>query len=212
MSSYKGVTKFTVQEDEKVKAEYLNKPINTLAREMGRSDSGIKSALKRMGLVIPLEIVEQRILDSRIKKGNVPINKGKKQYEYMSADTIERTKATRFQKGIVPYNTKEQDGIITTRQDKRGVPYKYIRISKGKWQEYHRYLWEQANGKIPPKHCVIFIDGNTLNATLENLKLITMNENARRNQEAFLSLPPELQETKTLINKLNKKVEEHGKH
>lgn len=212
MSSYKGVTKFTVEEDEKVKAEYLLKPINTLAKEMGRSDTGIKWAMKRMGLVIPREIIEQRIIDSRIKKGNVPINKGKKQEEYMSAETIERTKTTRFQKGIIPHNTKDKDGVITIRQDKRGVPYKHIRITKGKWQEYHRYLWEQANGKIPPKHCVCFKDGNTLNVILDNLQLITMNENARRNQQAFLSLPPELQQTKTLINKLNKKVEQYGKH
>ena len=32
-------------------------------------------------------------------KGHVPRNKGKKQTDFMSAEAIERTKATRFQKG-----------------------------------------------------------------------------------------------------------------
>ena len=38
-------------------------------------------------------------LTGQFKKGNVAHNKGKKQIEYMSQESIERTKKTRFKKG-----------------------------------------------------------------------------------------------------------------
>ncbi len=78
------------------------------------------------------------------------------------------------------------DGAITIRYDvspKTGkrTPYKYIRLTKGKWDLYHRHLWKKHNGPIPAKHVIIFKDGNSLNCILENLDCITMAENARRN-------------------------------
>jgi hypothetical protein len=84
-----------------------------------------------------------------------------------------------FKKGIVPHNTKT-DGAISIRRDKRGNMYKYIRLSKANWVQYHRYLWMQAYGSIPAKMVVTFKDGNSLNCTLENLKLITTAENMKR--------------------------------
>lgn len=110
-----------------------------------------------------------------IKKGNIPMNKGKKQSEYMSPEMIERTKATRFKKGDLPRNTL-YDGAITIRKHKKtGIPYKYIRIGLAKWVSYHRYLWEQAYGKIPKGTNIQFKDGNTLNCVLENLYAVTRN-------------------------------------
>jgi hypothetical protein len=61
------------------------------------------------------------------------------------------------------------------------VPYYHIRISKGVWEPLHRNIWKKANGEIPPKHIVIFKDGNTLNCELDNLELISKDANARRN-------------------------------
>lgn len=50
----------------------------------------------------------------------------------------------------------------------------------------HRIIWREHNGPIPAKHIVCFRDGNRNNFDPENLGLMSMNENARRNQAAAL--------------------------
>jgi hypothetical protein len=63
---------------------------------------------------------------------------------------------------------------------------------RGSWKRgagrplLHRIIWEETNGPLPPKHCVYFEDGNRNNFDPENLRLMSMNENARRNQAAHL--------------------------
>jgi hypothetical protein len=88
-----------------------------------------------------------------------------------------------FKKGHLPHNTKDGDGVITTRHlgSKKNPPYKYIRLGLGKWRELHRHLWEEAHGPIPRDHMVVFRNGDTLDCRLENLELITRGENAKRN-------------------------------
>ena len=44
----------------------------------------------------------------------------------------------------------------------------------------HRYVWEQAHGKIPDGYLVAFRDGNRQNCDLSNLYLISRQESARR--------------------------------
>lgn len=113
------------------------------------------------------------------KKGHRPWNFRKKGMKLHP-----RAIASQFRKGHLPENTKH-DGAITVRlyhpKDRKGRPYKWIRVSVGKWIHYHRYLWEKVNGPVPPKHMIVFHDGNTMNTALSNLKLMSMADNARRN-------------------------------
>ena len=197
---------FTKEQEQKIKDEFLLKPVKRLADELGATYGRIMRFLKKNGLEIPKELIEQRKLDSRKKKGHIPFNKGKKQVDYMTADAIERTKKTRFKKGNEPHNTnKKGNGAIVTRLASSGRNYKYIRIKKGVWELYHRVVWEKANGKIPDNHLVVFKDGNTENTNIENLNLITMTENMYRN--SIHSYPreiiPSLVLNKQLENKLN---------
>ncbi len=50
------------------------------------------------------------------------------------------------------------------------------------WPMYNRYVWEQHKGPIPPKHLVVFRDRDRANCSIDNLELISMAENARRNR------------------------------
>lgn len=112
----------------------------------------------------------------RFKKGSAPSNKGKRQEDFMSPEAIERTKATRFKKGNVPHNSKpvgyeriNDDGYILIKVgDRRKMVLK------------HRYIWELHNGFVPEGHIVAFRDGNRLNCNLENLFLMSWEDNARR--------------------------------
>lgn len=49
------------------------------------------------------------------------------------------------------------------------------------WPLLNRHTWEQHHGPIPPKHIVAFKDGDRSNCAIENLELISMADNARRN-------------------------------
>lgn len=171
---------------------YLDIPVKTMAEILGYGDGVIQRRVKRLGLIIPAEIIEQRKKDSRIQKGNVPPNKGKKQSDYMSREAIERTKATRFVKGQIPPNKAHyNDGDITIRHrvDRPGSkPHKYIRIKLRVWQELQIFNWEKINGKIPKGHVLACKGGDTLNCDPSNWYLLSMADNARRNS-ASTNLP-----------------------
>jgi hypothetical protein len=167
-------TPFTREQEEYIKREYLNKPVKQLANDVNCSFGRIMRFLKKHDLEIPRSVIEKRIQDSRRQKGCVPFNKGKKQIEFMSKEAIEKTKATRFKKGNIPHNTKGANGVISIRQDSSGRFYKHIRVEKGVWELYHRFLWEKHNGSIPKDMIVAFKDQDSLNVTLDNLHLSTV--------------------------------------
>ena len=198
-------TPFTEVEKQKIKDEYLDKPVKRLADELGFSFGRVKRFLDKNNLVIPKEIVEQRKRMNRFKKGHTPFNRGKKQSEYMKLEAIEQSKATRFKKGHKPHNTK-YDGVISLRPDKSGRTYKYIRISEGVWELYHRSVWERVNGKIPEGHLIAFKDGNSLNTRLDNLEVISMTENMYRN--SVHDYPEEVIPSMVLIKQLDNKLKD----
>ncbi|PRY51511.1 HNH endonuclease [Arcticibacter pallidicorallinus] len=182
-----GKTTFTPEEDAIIREQYLLKPVKVLAEEINRSYTGIMSRLKAMGLSIPAELIQQRKQLSRIQKGSTPPNKGKKQTEYMSTEAIARTRSTRFKRGNVPHNSYNEPGKITIRratEKKGGRAYQYICLELGKWKELHIHNWEKQNGPVPKGHCIWFKDGNSLNADVDNLELITRRENRMRNSSS----------------------------
>lgn len=129
------------------------------------------------------DFLRQAGAGTRFKKGHESFNKGIPQEEWMSEESIEKTKATRFKKGDKPHNTK-WDGAVTIRHShkERGAPpYMWIRVDEGEWKQYQHYLWEEENGPIPDDKILVCKDGDTLNPHPDNWELITREENIRRN-------------------------------
>ena len=199
--------RFSVEEDQFLRDNFLEMNYHELSRKMGRSKYGIVNRLKRLGIKVPKEIMDKRKRESQFNKGHVPANKVKKGF---CAAGCEKTW---FKKGHKPVNTKF-DGAITIRHDhhnRSGRPYKWIRIAESKWLPLHQYLWIQNYGSIPEKHVVIFKDGNSMNCVIENLELITMAENARRNHNAKKAAVSRMKNPLTIakyIAKGNKKLAE----
>lgn len=166
--------------------------VATKAYNMGLKKSAAFKAMESVKQGERLKIVGEK---NRLKKGNVPHNKGKK----MPDEAKRKMMATMFKPKHLPHNTK-YDGH--ERIDKEG--YTWIRVKKGKFRLKHRLIWEQANGKIPPNMVIIFKDRNSQHITLENLEMITTKENMLRN--AIHRFPKELITVIRLNQKLKNKI------
>lgn len=144
---------------------------------------------RKLGLICPN--------NGCFKKGNIPLNKGKK--GFMGANK------TSFAKGNIPQNIKKV-GSISYRKDKNGRHYAHIKVAEpSRWKMLHVYIWEQKYGNLPKGYCVIFKDKDTLNTNIDNLMLISRSELVRLNQK-YATIDKSLKETALQIIKLNEEV------
>lgn len=160
---------------------------------------GLKKSKAFMKMELERQADRLRIVgvQSRYHKGREPENKGKP----MPKEVYEKVKRTMFKKGNKPHNTN-YDGHERISKD----GYVEVRIRLGKYVLKHRHIWEQANGKVPKGHIVVFKDRNPNNIVLENLELISREENMQRN--TIHRFPAELKSTIRLVNKLKRTINE----
>lgn len=163
---------------------YATMPIAELERRLRHKRDSIYRKASLMGLERSAEVLSEQgrkasrhpnSVAHRFRKGQAPSNKGKRQEEFMSAEGIERTKATRFRPGQTPYNARP---VGYERIDKNG--YVLVKVEgERKMVPKHRHVWQQHHGPIPKGMLVTFRDGNRRNCDIENLELRTMQDNAR---------------------------------
>jgi hypothetical protein len=223
--------RFTEAEDNYIREHYLSIPTKRISKNLGRSESSARQRMILLGLTIPKHISDGFKAQSHYKKGRTPENKGKKQSEFMSAEAIARTAATRFSKGNEPHNTKH-DGYERITKD----GYVEIRITKGKFKLKHRHEWEAVNGTIPKGHMLVCLTEDKTNTAPTNWQLISRVEGMNRNSAA-VNLPdvavatylakkghstdkqlrsailaiPELITAKRTQLLINRKIKHHGK-
>lgn len=170
--------RLTDQEKEFINNNYLLIPIKTLARQMERSSFGVTNYMRKAGLVVPEKIRNQRKNSSHYVKGQSPLNKGKKQSEFMSAEGIARTKATRFQKGSVPKNHKPVGYERITRDGYTEIKVTEPNVFKLK----HRIIFEaEHNVVLTSKDIIRFRDGNQQNFAPGNLYKVDNKEHLHEN-------------------------------
>jgi hypothetical protein len=113
--------------------------------------------------------------DSRFAPGQVPHNKGKKKW-------WEGGEETQFKKGNRPWNWRP---VGSERINAYGYAEVKVRNPK-KWKAKHILVWEEANGKVPKGHVVIFADGDKTNFALSNLLLVSRSELAVMNRRGLI--------------------------
>ncbi|MCL2270891.1 MAG: HNH endonuclease [Treponema sp.] len=106
-------------------------------------------------------------------KGHVPANKGKKGYYAPGSEK------GWFKPGHKPVNWRplkseriNVDGYVETKVSNTAKP-----VQK-RWRYKHVVVWERKNGEVPKGHMIIFLDGNKLNITLDNLMMISRQAHA----------------------------------
>ena len=197
----------------KLRSLYPHLPTKEVAKALNCSEKRVSNKASALGLKKTEDCLGSHAFrtcvgngkGSRFAKGQVPWNKGRKVSDILSEEALERMRKTTFKKGHFPKTGYVQEtGIITQRTDKRGKPYLTYKLAHGKWVFYNRYVWEQYNGPIPPRHVVIYKDGNPLNCDINNLQLISMAENIKRN--SYLNYTPDMQEIVRLRSSITRKI------
>lgn len=142
---------------------------------------------------------------TRFQKGLVPWNKGLK-----GMPSIGRMEQTQFKKGSKPGNWLP---IGSYRFSKDGYLQRKVTDTgypPKDWIAVHTLLWEEHNGCVPNGHCLCFKDGNKQNIVIENLELITRAERMRRN--SIHRYPPELKDAIRTVAKLKRTIKEVERH
>ncbi|MDR0497951.1 MAG: HNH endonuclease [Treponema sp.] len=113
--------------------------------------------------------------DTRFKVGHVPSHKGKK----------------------LPGSRAGKPLPIGSERIYRG--YLFVKTGIRTWKPQHVLIWEQANGKVPKGHIVLFADRNKRNFALDNLLLISRKELPVMNRCGLVSTHKELTKTGKLV-------------
>lgn len=213
---------WTADEVEYVRAHYQSTATAKIAKAIGRTVTMVYNRAFKLGLskgpefdASPesgrLKKGESRGWEFRFPKGNVPFNKGLRRPGWAPG----RMRETQFKPGQMAGAAKAKwKPIGTITPDTEG--YLRIKLRERKpgmehgwnsnvWKLYHHQVWEQHNGPIPPKHIVAFKDKDRSNCAIENLELISMADNARRNS-MWATLPRELAEVIQLQGALKRRL------
>lgn len=135
-------------------------------------------------------------LRTNFQKGGTPWNKGKAMPAHPNSIK------TQFKKGQPPVNHRPIGSERLTREG-----YIEIKIAEpSKWRLKHRYVYEQAYGKVPSGHVIIFKNKDRSDTRLENLLLISRGQLAILNKRNLLDVEEEFIETSANIADLVLKI------
>jgi len=186
-----------------------------IAGVLGRGVSSVYGKARQLGLECSPEKIRRSGLMScnhpnnvaaRFTKGHHPSNKGKR----MPPEVYAKVARTMFKKGNTPHNHRE---VGSERVNVDG--YIEIKVAEpNRWRLKHRVVWERVNGAIPRGHNVQFRNHNPLDCRIENLYLISREDQMARENSFYAKYPKDLQEIihlKGVVNRAIHKAERNGK-
>lgn len=80
-----------------------------------------------------------------------------------------------------------------------------------RWKHKHKVIWEKINGPVPKGHCLVFLDGNKHNISLENLKLVPKSQMAILNRNRMLTRNKDINEVNITIAGIYEKISQRKK-
>ena len=204
--------KWTKEEEELLRLYYPNSKPSKLSELLpGRTAIAIHNRACILKLRKSEEYFENEENPGRFKKGHKTWTKGKKWVDYMPASSVERCRTTQFKKGnkpctYLPIGTEiESSGYVYVKvSDVPNVP-KYVN-----WKLKHRMLWESVNGSIPEGCNIQFKDGNTKNIVIDNLYMISRQEQMKVN--GIMNVPEDTRRLMYAIRSLTRAINTREKY
>lgn len=187
---------------------YPNHTNLEIASMLGSTESAVSGMAFKLKLRKSAKFLFEHSSKSFFPKGHQPMNKGRKQTEYMSDVQIDKTKATRFKKGNIPGNHKS---VGYERVNKDG----YIEVKTAEpnvFELKHRLIWAEHNGEIPPCCNIQFKDGDRQNVCIENLYIISRSEQMKTQNSMYARYPEDVQYLIKLKGALNRQINKATKN
>lgn len=191
---------WTVEEDQYLRSAYPSTSTKSMAAQLSRPIGTVYQRSYVLGLHKTAEFIADPKSGCRLHKGTtagsktmfqkgaIPHNKGIRTPGYWAG----RMRETMFQPGVRqaaaeknwrPVGTILPDGDgylrIKVREAGLGEPTGFG--NKHAWPQLHRKVWREHHGEIPAGHIITFKDGDKTNCAIENLVLMSLADNARRN-------------------------------
>jgi hypothetical protein len=196
---------------------YPDHPTSCIAQILHRKIRAIWAKAKELGIVKSKEAIREhfrskpisaRFRATQFKKGQTPANKGVRRPGWARGRMCE----TQFKKGQLNGRAANSGRLsaASSRTPKDFCTSKCASWNPNVWPMLSHYLWEQHKGPIPPGHIVAYKDRDRNHCVIENLELISLRENMRRNT-IWNSMPRELAEVIQLNGALKRKLRRlHG--
>lgn len=204
--------KWTDEDRDILRRAYPMTSSGDIARKLGRSVRSVYTQAQIMGLRKSgefLAAIGRRTSKSpgaiahQFKKGQPPANKGKK----MPPETYARVAPTMFRKGNVPANHRP---IGSERVNVDG--YVEIKVAEPNvWKQKHRVVWEQEYGPIPKGSNIQFRNGNRQDIRIENLYLISRQDQLKNENSLMARYPEELRKVIRLKGTLKRQITLYNK-
>ena len=192
---------WTADELHTLQERFPHEPSASIARDMGRALASIHNKAHALGLKKSPAYLQSEaykaplrengrtnlaVKNAGFKKGNVPLNKGKKMPPGWAPG---RMASTQFKKGRAPSESRNYLPIGALRLSKDGYLEQKVTddhpVPARRWVAVHRLVWEAANGPIPDGHKVAFKPGAKTTErdeiTLDKIELVSFAEMMRRN-------------------------------
>jgi hypothetical protein len=206
------MSRWTEEERRILKEMYPHHTAKEVAAVLGRNTSSVHNQARFLGVKPSRERLQQagrelakteKSAAARFKVGHIPAGKGKK----VSQETYAKMRRTMFQKGHTPANHKE---VGSERVSRDG--YVEVKVAEpNTWRHKHRVIWEQANGKIPKGCNIQFRNGDKTDIRLENLYIISRQEQLMTENCMRAKYPEELQQIIMLKAALKRKIKSINK-
>ena len=183
---------WTPADDRVLRRRYANEAAADIARDLRRNARSVYQRAHALGLAKAegwaSTCTRQRWAQGRqensrkaqFKKGQAPANKGVRRPGWAPG----RMRETMFKPGMRPQTWVP---IGTETVDRDGYRKRKVRDdaprgqSRFNWVYCHVALWEEHLGPVPPRHCIVFKNGNKADIRIDNLACISLRANMRRN-------------------------------
>lgn len=112
-----------------------------------------------------------------------------------------------FKKGQAPLNYREmgeervdsKDGYVLVKVADKGT-------YNQRWRHKHVLEWEKHHGEVTDGHVVVLLDGNKLNASIDNLAMLSRAELLHMNNNNLFSDDPEVTKSGIALTKLQMEI------
>lgn len=197
---------WTLEEIDLLRERYANIDNQTLGLLVGHTKKSVQKKASLLGLKKSPEYLRELVNPAAFKSGHVSWNKGMAGCCHPLKDVPCHS---RFRPGQLNGRAAKNHKPIGAERKVKKEGYWKIKVSERCWRLKHHLLWEQTYGPIKKGMIVVFKNKNPDDIRIENLELISMQENALRN--SIHRYPPELQSAIRLVKKLNRIIDNHEK-